>query len=135
MGDINNRKIRTVNAPHPVGPYSQAIRSSDLVFIAGQLGIDPQTGKLVEGGIKAQTRQVLDNLSAIAAESGASLANVVKTTVFLTDFDEFAAMNEVYAVYFGDSAPARSTIGVARLPLNGVVEIEAILSSADAGAR
>lgn len=124
---VRREEIFTAKAPNPVGPYSQAIRAGKTVYIAGQLGIDAATGKLVEGGVSQQARQVLDNLSAIVAEAGGSLADIVKTTVFLQDFDDFQKMNAVYAEYFGDAAPARSTIGVSRLPANAAVEIEAVL--------
>ena len=97
------------------------------VYVAGQLGIDPVAGKLVDGGIESQTRQVMKNLAAIAAEAGGSLDDAVKTTVFLRDFNDFAAMNSIYDEYFGDALPARSTVEVSRLPLGGIVEIEAVL--------
>ncbi|RME44089.1 MAG: RidA family protein [Chloroflexi bacterium] len=118
--------ITTDKAPAAVGPYSQAIRVDNSVFTAGQIAIDPRTGKLVEGDIQAQTRQVLQNLSAVLEAAGTSLANVVKTTVFLADLSDFAAMNEVYAEFFPDGPPARSAVQVARLPLDALIEIEAI---------
>jgi 2-iminobutanoate/2-iminopropanoate deaminase len=124
------RQVATEFAPPPVGPYSQAVRAGDFVLVAGQLGIDPRTSRMVEGGIKEQTRQALDNLGAIAVAAGGSLADVVKTTVFLRDFSQFAAMNEIYAGYFTSIPPARSTVEVGRLPADGVVEIEAILWAA-----
>lgn len=120
------RAIRTNAAPTPVGPYSQAMRSGAHVFLAGQVGLDPASGKLVEGGIAAQTERVLNNLQAVMEAAGGSLQDIVKTTVFLTDFDEFAQMNTVYARFFPHDPPARSTVGVARLPLGAVVEIEAV---------
>jgi len=116
----------TADAPAAVGPYSQAIRSGDLVYTAGQLGLDPATGKLVAGGIQAQTRQALRNVQAILAASGSSMAHVVKTTVFLQDIADFRDMNEVYATFFPDAPPARSAVQVAALPLGGLVEIEAV---------
>ncbi len=115
----------TTDAPAAVGPYSQAIRCGDPIYTAGQLGLDPQTGKLA-GGIRAQTQQALRNVQAILAASGSSMADVVKTTVFLQDMADFRAMNEVYATFFPDAPPARSTVQVAALPLRGLVEIEAI---------
>ena len=121
------QKINTDKAPAPIGPYSQAILvDGKFLYTAGQIPIDPATGKLVEGDIKAQTRQVLKNLEAILTAGGASLAGVIKTTVFLKDMNEFAAMNEVYAEFLTASSPARSTVEVARLPRDVHVEIEAI---------
>ncbi|HYN89590.1 MAG TPA: RidA family protein [Ardenticatenaceae bacterium] len=118
--------ISTENAPKAVGPYSQAVRVGHLVFTAGQLGINPATGKL-DGDVSTQTRQVLENLKAILQAAGTELRNVVKTTVFLANLDDFATMNQVYAEYFGENGPpARSTVQVARLPLGGLVEIEAV---------
>ncbi len=120
-------KILTPNAPSPIGPYSQAIAvEGKFVYTAGQIAIDPATNALLEGDIKAQTRQVMKNLEAILVAGGASLKSVFKTTVFLKDMGEFTAMNEVYGEYFSESAPARSTVEVARLPKDVKVEIEAI---------
>ncbi len=120
--------IQTAQAPAAVGPYSQAIHvtTTQTVYTAGQLGMDPQTGNLVEGGVAAQTRQALHNLQAILETAGASMRQVVKTVVFLKNMDDFAAMNKVYADFFPEQPPARSTIEVARLPKNGLVEIEAV---------
>jgi len=118
--------IATRKAPAAVGPYSQAIRVGDLVFTAGQLAIDPAIGKLVEGGIEKQTRQVLRNIAAVLEVAGSSLGNVVKTTVFLKDMGDFKAMNGVYAEFFAKEPPARSTVEVANLPLGALVEIDAI---------
>ncbi|HXG01453.1 MAG TPA: RidA family protein [Bacteroidota bacterium] len=119
--------IQTSKAPAAIGPYSQAILvSNHLVFTAGQIAINPETGQVVEGDIKAQTRRVLENLKAILEAAGTSLAGVVKTTVFLKDMNEFAAMNEVYGEYFKDQPPARTTVEVARLPRDVRVEIEAV---------
>jgi len=118
--------IATKTAPAAIGPYSQAIRVGDLVFTAGQLAIDPATGKLVEGGIEKQTRQVLRNIAAVLEVAGSSLGNVVKTTVFLKDMGDFKAMNGVYAEFFAKEPPARSTVEVANLPLGALVEIDAI---------
>ena len=119
--------IHTDDAPAPIGPYSQAILvDGKFLYTAGQISIDPTNGKLIEGDIKSQTRQVIKNLEAVLVAGGASLASVVKTTVFLKDMNEFAAMNEVYAEFLGAAAPARSTIEAARLPRDVRVEIEAI---------
>lgn len=117
--------IQTSQAPAAVGPYSQAIRSGDLLFLSGQIPIDPATGELVQGDIQTMTRRVLDNLSAVLAAADASLDNVVKCTVFLADIADFAAMNEVYAQYFKEPFPARSAFQVAALPKGARVEIEA----------
>ena len=118
--------ISTENAPKAIGPYSQAIVSGDLIFTSGQLPMDPVTGKLVEGGIKAATARVIRNVEAILHEAGSSLDKVLKVTVYLKDMDDFAAMNEVYAEFFGDNPPARTTIQVAKLPLDVAVEIDVI---------
>ncbi len=124
---MNQRSVLTQNAPAPIGPYSQGIVAEGrMIFTAGQVAIVPSTGELVAGDIKAQTRQVLENIKAVLEAGGSGLANVVKTTVFLKDMNEFAAMNEVYAQYLGQSAPARSTVEVSRLPRDVRVEIEAI---------
>ncbi|MFQ6058888.1 MAG: RidA family protein [Anaerolineae bacterium] len=120
------RIIATDKAPAAVGPYSQAVRVDNSVFTAGQIAIDPATGALIEGDIAAQTRQVLQNLSAVLEAAGSSLDQVIKTTVYLADMDDFAAMNEVYAQFFSTDPPARSTVQVARLPLEALVEIEAV---------
>jgi 2-iminobutanoate/2-iminopropanoate deaminase len=120
-------KILTDKAPAPIGPYSQAILADGkFLYTAGQISIEPASGKLVEGDIKTQTRQVLKNLKAVLEAGGASLNTVIKTTVFLKDMNEFTAMNEVYDEFFGSAAPARSTIEVARLPRDVRVEIEAV---------
>ncbi len=118
--------ISTQHAPGAVGPYSQAVRIGDLVYTAGQIALVPQTGKLVEGGIEEQTEQVMKNLTAILEAAGASLANVVKTTIFLADMNDFAKVNRVYGGFFNDAPPARSTVQVSALPLGAKVEIEAI---------
>lgn len=123
---VERRVIATDRAPAAVGPYSQAIRVDHTVFTAGQIGLDPQTGELVEGGIVAQTRQALQNLAAVLEAAGTSLQNVVKTTVFLANMDDFPEMNRVYAEFFPEAPPARSTVEVARLPLGALVEIEAV---------
>ena len=118
--------IATKKAPAAVGPYSQAIRVGDFVFTAGQLAFDPATGKLVEGGIEEQTRQVLRNIAAVLEAAGSSLDEVVKTTVFLKDMGDFKAMNEVYASFFANQPPARSTVEVAGLIPGALVEIDAL---------
>jgi 2-iminobutanoate/2-iminopropanoate deaminase len=119
--------IQTKNAPGAIGPYSQGVVvNQSMVYTAGQIALNPVTGSLVEGGIKEQTHQVMKNLAGILDAAGSSLAQVVKTTVFIKDMNEFAAMNEVYGVYFKENPPARSTVEVARLPRDVRVEIEAI---------
>jgi len=121
------RSITTDKAPPAMGPYSQAIVAGDLVFCAGQLGLDPVTRQIISGDIKEQTHRVLDNLAAVLEAAGSGLDRVTKTTVFLEDIAEFAAMNEVYAERFGSHRPARSTVQVAKLPgTGGRVEIECI---------
>lgn len=118
--------IATENAPAAVGPYSQGIRAGDFVFSAGQLGIDPATGKFVEGGVEAQARQALTNLQAVLEAAGTGLSRAVKVTVFLQDMGDFKAVNGIYAQFFTKDPPARSAVQVAALPLGGLVEIEAI---------
>lgn len=118
--------IQTEQAPHAIGPYSQAIKTNGLVFASGQIPTDPQTGQFVAGGIAEQTEQVLRNLEAVLEAAGSGLNRVVKTTVFLVDMGEFAAMNEVYAKFFAAEPPARATVQAARLPRDARVEIDAI---------
>ncbi len=118
--------IHTDSAPAAIGPYSQAIQIGDLLFVSGQVPIDPSTGAIVEGDIKAQAQQSLNNLKAILNAAGTNMGAVVKTTVFLADMNAFAAMNEVYAQFFQEPFPARSAVQVARLPKDAKVEIEAI---------
>ena len=121
------RTTRTDRAPAPVGPYSQAIVAGEFIFCAGQIALDPVSGELVGmSDVRAQTRRVLDNLAAVLAEAKSSLGHVTKTTVFLTDMADFAAMNEVYAERFGGHRPARSTVPVGALPRGAKVEIECI---------
>lgn len=120
-----NDVIFTDNAPAPIGPYSQAIRAGNLVFTAGQISLTPD-GTMVDGDAATQARQALTNLKGVLEAGGASLQSVVKTTIFLKDMNDFAAVNGVYAEYFGSSVPARSTVEVARLPKDALVEIEAI---------
>ncbi len=120
-------RIHTEHAPAAIGPYSQAIRLGNIVYTAGQVGLDPATGKLVEGGIAEQTHRALDNLAAVLQAAGTNFAGVLKTTVFLADMGDFAAMNDVYGSYFTNTdPPARSTVQVAGLPRNALVEIECI---------
>ena len=120
------RSVNTDKAPKAIGPYSQAIVTGDLIFCAGQVALDPKSGDLVSGDIRDQTRRVLDNLAAVLDAAGAGLDRVTKTTVFLTDFAEFAAMNEVYAEKFGAHRPARSTVQISTLPRGARIEIECI---------
>jgi 2-iminobutanoate/2-iminopropanoate deaminase len=122
-----NQKVYTDKAPKPIGPYSQGIIvDGRLVYTAGQVAIDPASNQVVEGDIKVQTRQVLKNIEAVLKAAGTTMDAVVKTTVFLKDFNDFAAMNEVYGEYFSAAAPARSTVEVGRLPKDMKVEIEAV---------
>lgn len=118
--------IATENAPQAIGPYSQAIACGNFLFTSGQLGLDPKTGNFVEGGVTEQTEQVIRNLKAVLEKAGFSLENVVKTTCFLADMNDFAAMNEVYRKHFTGDYPARSAVAIKTLPKNGLVEIEAI---------
>ena len=122
-------EISTTGAPAAIGPYSQAVRIGDFLFTSGQVALDPESGKIVAGGIREQTTQVLENLTAVLAAADSDVTRVVKTTVFLKDMADFAAMNEIYGHYFapeGATAPARSTVEVARLPKDALVEIEVI---------
>jgi 2-iminobutanoate/2-iminopropanoate deaminase len=120
--------VSTEAAPSAIGPYSQAIRAGSLLFVSGQVPIDPATGAIVDGDIAAQTRRVLQNVGAILDAAGVSFDHVVRTTVFLTDMNDFAAMNEVYATCFSSPAPARATVQVSRLPKDARVEIDVIAS-------
>ena len=124
--DMTKRKVETGAAPAPVGPYSQAIIAGNLVFASGQAGLDPRTGRLISRDIIEQTAQVMRNLQAVLEAAGSSLERVLKTTVFLADMNDFAAMNEAYAGFFKCDPPARTTIQAARLPLDARVEIELI---------
>jgi 2-iminobutanoate/2-iminopropanoate deaminase len=118
--------VSTDGAPKAIGPYSQAIRAGSLLFLSGQIPIDPATGQMVDGDITQQTQRVFKNLEAILTAAGASFDNVVRTTVYLADMGDFAAMNEVYAAHVGEAPPARSTVEVAKLPSGALVEIEAV---------
>jgi 2-iminobutanoate/2-iminopropanoate deaminase len=118
--------VYTENAPKAVGPYSQAVENNGILFISGQIPIDPAIGKIIEGGIREQTHQVLKNIGAILKAAGYDYKDVVKSTCLLSDMDNFAAMNEVYAQYYSENPPARAAYGVVRLPLGALVEIETI---------
>jgi 2-iminobutanoate/2-iminopropanoate deaminase len=118
--------IVTDSAPNPVGPYSQAIRANGFLFVSGQIPIDAASGAIVPGGVEEQTRQVMKNLAAILAAAGSGLTKVVKTTIFLTNLDDFARVNRIYGEFLGDIKPARATVQVARLPREALVEIEAV---------
>jgi 2-iminobutanoate/2-iminopropanoate deaminase len=120
------KRINTDNAPKAIGPYSQAIEANGMLFISGQLPVNPEIGKIVEGGIKEQTEQVMKNMGAILKEAGCDYANVVKCTCLLSDMGNFAGMNEVYAKYFPENPPARAAFAVKELPLSVKVEIECI---------
>jgi 2-iminobutanoate/2-iminopropanoate deaminase len=121
---MTREPIQTDSAPKAIGPYEQAIKANGFLYTAGQIPIDPKTGNFVEGGIAAQTRQVLENLSAVLEAGGSSIDRVIKATVFLKNMADFAAMNEVYAQYLGSAKPARSTVAVAELPRGALVEID-----------
>lgn len=118
--------ILTDRGPKPIGPYSQAIRANGFLYVSGQVALDPKTGELTGTDIRQQTERTLENVKGILEAAGSNLHHVVKTTVFLKDMNDFAAMNEVYAKYFGSAPPARSTVQVARLPKDALVEIEVI---------
>ena len=123
---MTKKIVLTKNAPAPIGPYNQGIVVGSMLYTAGQIAFDPATGKVVEGDIKAQTRQVLKNIQAIVEHAGTTMQNVVKTTVFLRDMNDFAGMNEVYAEFFKNEFPARTTVAVLGLPRDAKVEIEAV---------
>jgi 2-iminobutanoate/2-iminopropanoate deaminase len=124
-------KIRTSEAPAAIGPYSQAIRYGQFVYTSGQIPLDPTTGEIVGNDIQTQTHRVLQNAQALLKSAGASLDSVIKTTVFLTSMNDFQAMNAIYASYFGDHAPARSTVAVAELPCKALIEIECVALTND----
>ncbi len=121
--------IETKNAPAPIGPYSQAVRANGFLFVSGQIPVRPDTGQVVEGGIAAQTHQVMKNISAILEAAETELANVVKTTVFLSNLDDFSVFNQVYGEYFSEARPARATVQVARLPKEVLVEVEVVAAA------
>ncbi|HLY23507.1 MAG TPA: RidA family protein [bacterium] len=123
---MSKRIVRTEEAPQAIGPYSQAVVAAGFVYTAGQLALDPHTGQLVPGDVRIQTKRVMENIKAILESAGSSLAEVVKTTIFLRDMNDFGAMNEIYGSYFQEDPPARSTVQVAKLPRDGAVEIEAV---------
>ena len=125
---MTRKVISTPQAPAAIGPYSQAIATNSLLFISGQLPIDPISGKMLDGGIEAKTRQIIKNATAIAKEAGSDLNRVVKTTIFLTDLGDFQEVNTAYALFFPEAPPARSTVQVAALPLGSNIEIEFILA-------
>jgi 2-iminobutanoate/2-iminopropanoate deaminase len=129
-----SQRVLAAGAPAPVGPYSQAIRSRGFLFCSGQVAIDPASGKLIEGGVEAQTRRVMANLAAVLDAAGTSFERVVKTTIFLVDMDDFVTVNRVYGTFFGEVAPARSTVAVAALPLGARIEIEAVAELSAAAA-
>jgi len=124
---VSVRRITAANAPEAIGPYSQGVIANGLLFTAGQIAIDPQTGRLVEGGFAEQTERVLSNLSAVLEAAGASWGDVVKTTVYLHDMADFPTFNEMYGRHIGDARPARSTIQAAGLPRGALVEIDAVV--------
>ena len=124
--------VSTENAPAAIGPYSQAVRVGELIYTAGQIALIPETGKLIEGDIDAQTRQVMENLAAVLQAAGSSLTQEVKTTIFVTDINDFAKVNQVYGSFFQDNPPARSTVQVAALPLGANVEIEVVATLVEA---
>lgn len=126
MTSTGRQRLIADKAPKPIGPYSVGMRSGDLVFTAGMMGLDPLTGKIVEGGIEAETRQALANLANILEAGGSSMSLVLKTTVFLQDMGEFSKMNSIYAEFFPAEPPARTTVQVAGLPMGARVEIEAV---------
>jgi 2-iminobutanoate/2-iminopropanoate deaminase len=127
---MSKRIVRTEEAPQAIGPYSQAVVAGGFVYVAGQLALDPHTGQLVPGDVRIQTKRVMENIKAILEGAGSSLARVVKTTVFLRDLNDFGVMNEIYGSYFQEDPPARSTVQVAKLPRDGVVEIEVVALAA-----
>jgi len=133
MSDQTKTAISTPDAPAAIGPYSQAVRVGDMLFASGQVGLDPATGQIVDGGIVEQTKRVFENIKSVLAAAGADLTQVVKTTVFLKNMSDFAAMNEIYAKYLaptGTVPPARSTVAVAGLPKDALVEVEVIVKGA-----
>jgi 2-iminobutanoate/2-iminopropanoate deaminase len=123
---VKKETVSTDKAPKAIGPYEQAIRVGDFIYVSGQIPLDPRTGNLLDGDIKAQTRQVMENLKAIVEAANSSMERIVKATVFLKNIGDFAAMNEIYAEYLGTAKPARSTVAVADLPRGALVEIDLI---------
>lgn len=127
--------VTSAEAPAAIGPYSQAVKAGDFLYLSGQVPLDPKTGALVEGGVKEQTQRVLDNLAAVLAAGGLGFSDVVKTTVFMTDLGRFAEMNEVYAKAFSAPAPARATVQVSALPKGAQVEVEAVAWKCPGGCK
>lgn len=123
---MNREIIATNKAPATIGPYSQAVKVGNFIFVSGQIPIDPKTGKIVGNDIMAQTKRVLENIKAVLEAAGANLTNVVKTTVYLVDMGDFNAMNEIYATYFSEKPPARSTVEVSKLPKGSKIEVDVI---------
>jgi 2-iminobutanoate/2-iminopropanoate deaminase len=128
QGRVTKSAVSAADAPKAIGPYSHAIRAGELLFVSGQVAIDPATGNLIDGDITAQTRRVMDNLAAVLKAGGLSLQHVVRTTIFLADMSDFAAVNTVYGSFFSEPYPARATVQVSRLPKDARVEIDAIAS-------
>jgi len=128
---MDKKVIQTDKAPKAIGPYSQAIQAGNLLFLSGQIPIDPKTGELTEGDIRQQTQQVLENIKGLLESQGLGMGDVIKVTIFLKDMGNFNQVNEVYATYFYSSPPARSTVEVAKLPRNAEIEIEAIALACD----
>jgi 2-iminobutanoate/2-iminopropanoate deaminase len=125
---MKKKVIKTEKAPKAIGPYSQAIQAGDFLFVSGQIPLDPKTGELIKGDIRQQTRQVLENIKAVLGSQKLGMENVVKVTIFLKDIGSFNQVNEVYAIYFPSSPPARSTVEIAKLPRDAEIEIEGIAS-------
>jgi len=125
---VRKQIIESLEAPKPIGPYSHAVRLGDLVFSSGMIGIDPKNGELVKGGVRAETHQVMENLAAVLRTGGASFAEVLRVTIYLTNLGDYPEVNEVYGSYFTSEPPARSTVQVAALPRGAAVEIDAIAS-------
>ncbi|MEZ5017441.1 MAG: RidA family protein [Flavipsychrobacter sp.] len=123
---MEKKVIRTDNAPAPIGPYNQAIQYGDMLFVSGQIAIDPKTGNLVEGDIQTETKMVMENLKAVLAEANMDFSNIIKSSIFLMDMGQFGQVNEVYGSYFGENPPARETVQVAGLPKGVNVEISVI---------
>ncbi len=123
---MRKKIISTNKAPQAIGPYSQAVRFDNLLFVSGQIPIEPESGEILKENIKEQTKQILENLNSVLTAGGSSLNNVLRTTIFLTNLDDYAAVNEMYAQFFGESQPARSTVQVSRLPMDVQIEIDAI---------
>ncbi len=123
---MQKRIISTKNAPQAIGPYSQAVQYGDLLFVSGQIPINPESGKIITGSTKVQANKVLENLKNILDASGSSLNNVLRTTIYLTNLEDYSAVNEVYTLFFSDSQPARSTVQVSRLPMDVQIEIDVI---------